>query len=109
MLHQTAELTYRGILQSLNGYDKKTHEIRVLRKYARRCAPQLCSIFSDDSEGEKRILDILEGADSNSRYVDDYDIPEGDLNVLFEKIILLQDMAQKIAHSVLGPGESEKS
>jgi len=32
MLHQAAELTYRGILQSLNGYDKKTHEIRAFKK-----------------------------------------------------------------------------
>jgi HEPN domain-containing protein len=103
MLHQAAELTYRGILQSLNGYDKKTHEIRVLRKYVRRCAPQLCPIFSDDLEEEKRILDILESAYSYSRYESDYEISEGDLNVLFEKIILLQDMAQKVVHTVLTP------
>lgn len=103
MLHQAAELTYRGILQSLNGYDKKTHEIRVLKRYIRRCAPQLCNIFSDDSEEEKRILDILESAYSHSRYESDYKISKGDLNVLFEKVILLQDMAQKIVHTVLTP------
>jgi HEPN domain-containing protein len=109
MLHQAVELTFRGILQSLNGYHKKTYEIRVLKKYARRCAPQLCRIFSDDSEGEKHILDILEGAYSNSRYVDDYDISEGHFNVLFEKVLLLQDMARKVVHSVLKSSISEES
>lgn len=103
MLHQGAELTFRGILQSLNGYDKKTHEIRLLKKLVRRCAPQLCNIFPDDSEEEKRILDVLENAYSHARYDNDFQIPEEDLTVLFEKVTLLHETAQKVAHAVLSP------
>lgn len=103
MLHQGAELTYRGILQGLNGYDKKTHEIRLLKKLVRRCAPQLCNIFPDDSEEEKRILDVLENAYSHARYDNDFQIPEEDWTALFEKVMLLHETAQKVAHAVLSP------
>ena len=96
MLHQAVELTYRGILQCLNGYDKKTHEIRALKKHARRCAPQLNSIFPDNTEEEKRLLDILENAYLKARYEDWYIVPENDLSSLFQKVVQLQEAATKI-------------
>lgn len=101
MLHQAAELTFRGVLQGLNGYDKKTHEIRVLKKHIRRCAPQVCNIFSDDSEEEKRILDVLESAYSHARYENDFKIPEEDLAVLFKKVSSLQETAKRVVDEML--------
>ncbi len=101
MLHQAAELTFRGILQSLNGYDKKTHEIRVLRKMTRRCAPQLTDIFSEDSAKEKRLLALLDSAYAQSRYENDFTIPEEDLAALFKKITLLQEAARAVVVEAL--------
>jgi HEPN domain-containing protein len=96
LLHQAVELTYRGILQSLNGCDKKTHEIRSLKKHIRRCAPQLNSIFPDDTDEEKRLLDILENAYLKARYDGQYNIPEDDLSKLFDKVIRIQETAKEI-------------
>ncbi|WP_298737639.1 HEPN domain-containing protein [uncultured Chitinophaga sp.] len=96
LLHQAVELTYRSVLQSLNGYDKKTHEIRSLKKHIRRCAPQLNSIFPDDTDEEKRLLDILENAYLKARYDSQYNIPECDLSKLFDKVMRLQETAKKI-------------
>lgn len=96
MLHQAVELTYRGILQCLNGYDKKTHEIRALKRHVRRCAPQLNSFFPDNTEEEKRLLDILENAYLKARYENEYILPEGDLPVLFERVTQLQEAATRI-------------
>lgn len=39
MLHQATELTFIAILLCLTGYEKRTHEIRVLIKQTRRFAP----------------------------------------------------------------------
>ena len=96
MLHQATELTYRGILQSLNGYDKKTHEIRAFKKHVRRCAPLLNTVFPDNNEDEKRLLDILEKAYLSARYEDQYIISEDDLSRLFEKVKHLMDIAIEI-------------
>lgn len=105
ILHQSVELTYRSILRSLNGYDKKTHEIRTLKKQVRRCAQSLNTIFTDDTDDEKRLLDILESAYLNARYGDPAPISENDLVFLFEKIKQLQILAKKIIESKLGPSK----
>jgi len=101
MLHQATELTYRGILQSLNGYDKKTHEIRAFKKHIRRCAPSLNTVFPDNTEEEKRLLDILEKAYLSARYEDQYEIQENDLDVLFTKVKQLQATAKEIVEEKL--------
>ncbi len=101
MLHQAAELTFRGILQSLNGYDKKTHEIRVLRKMMRRCAPQLTDIFTEESTEERHLLALLDSAYAQSRYDEDFNIPDEDLTVLFRKVTLLQETASKVVDRLL--------
>jgi HEPN domain-containing protein len=96
LLHQAAELTYRGILKYLNGYDKKTHEIRALKKYVRRCAPQLCNAFTDDTPEESRLLDLLENSYLKSRYEQEYPASEKDLSTLFDKVKDLQEAAVHI-------------
>ena len=86
MLHQATELIHRGILMSLNGYDKKTHEIRVLKKYIRRCAQALNGCFPDVADTDKRLLDILDSSYLRSRYEETYSISDVDTALLFEKI-----------------------
>lgn len=93
LLHQAAELTYRGILNHLNGYDKKTHEIRALKKYVRRCAPQLCAIFSDDTKEESRLLSLLESAYLKARYEQEFTPSKEEVCNLFERVTALQEAA----------------
>lgn len=96
LLHQATEFTYRGVLMSLNGYDKRTHDIHSLKKHTRRCAPQLSTIFSNDAEEEKRLTDLLEKAYLESRYENKYAVNENDLTVFFEKVKLLQDTCKEL-------------
>jgi HEPN domain-containing protein len=96
LLYQAAELTYRGILNHLNGYDKKTHEIRALKKYVRRCSPQLCAIFPDDTREESRLLDLLEDAYLKARYDQEFAPSKEDLSHLFDKVTTLQETAVHI-------------
>ena len=99
-LHQTIELSYRAILQSLNGYFKKTHCIRSLKSLARRCAPQLNAIFPDDTANEKRLLDLLENAYTEARYETGYSIDDTDLNTLFVRTNQVIDTAQDIVRQL---------
>jgi len=85
-LHQAAEQIFRGILLSLNGYDKRTHEIRVLKKYVRRCAQPLNECLPDANDNDKRLLDILEKAYLRSRYEDNYVIDANDIAYLFDAV-----------------------
>jgi HEPN domain-containing protein len=96
LLHQATEFTYRGVLMSLNGYDKRTHDIHSLKKHTRRCAPQLTTIFSPDVEEEKRLTILLEKAYLESRYENNYAVNENDLTVFFERLKLLQDSCKEL-------------
>jgi HEPN domain-containing protein len=101
MLQQTAELTLRGVLLSLNGYDKKTHELPCLLKHLRRCAPPLQDVFPADTEEEKQLLQTLENAYVASRYQLDFSLPEEKLQLLFSRVTHLLQSATQIVNNVL--------
>jgi HEPN domain-containing protein len=96
LLHQAVEFSYRGVLLSLNGYEKRTHEIHVLKKHTRRCAPQLGTIFSSNEQEEKRLTELLNSAYLSSRYDSHYEVSEIDLNIIFEKVKALQDVCKRL-------------
>jgi HEPN domain-containing protein len=100
MLHQAAELTFRAILISLNGYDKRTHEIRVLLKHSRRCAPALSTLFYE-SDQSKQIIQLLDNAYLDGRYSLEYNIDENILALIFEKVKLLHVTAFRIVQQAL--------
>ncbi|MGF7230115.1 HEPN domain-containing protein [Arachidicoccus sp.] len=93
LLHQATELTYRSVLKNLNGFDKKTHALQALRKYICRCAPQLCTIFSDDTEEDKQLNNLLEDAYTAARYDRSFKISRELLAKIFEKVTNLQQVA----------------
>jgi HEPN domain-containing protein len=101
MLHQAAEMAYRSILKNLNGYDKRTHEIRILKKFNRPCTSQLEGIFPANNNQEKRLLELLDNAYLDTRYGTNYIISEEELSLLFERIRLLHETAQKIFEEVM--------
>lgn len=93
MLHQAAELTLRAIIQNLIGMEKKTHEIRVLRKHVRRIAPELSRVFSDEREEDVQLLQLLEDAYVKSRYDNQFSIKEDQLDFLEKKVKLIMEKA----------------
>ncbi|WBL41925.1 HEPN domain-containing protein [Algoriphagus halophytocola] len=66
LLHQAAELSLRTILQAWEMQEKKTHEIRVLLRYAGKYIPELTELFQ--SEEELTFLSLLDKSYSQSRY-----------------------------------------
>ncbi len=96
MLHQVVELTCRTVLQSLHGRNLKGHEIRMLEKHIRRPAPELVSIFNEDTEQEKRLLDTLEKGYIDARYNNEFKVDKTILSLLFERVKLFQVTAYEV-------------
>lgn len=96
MLQQAAEMIFRGLLLSLNGYDKKTHELRSLKKHLRRCAPQMAGIFPDNTEEESRLLTLLENAYLDARYNTDFKVSEEEYGILPQRVQNLMKAAQEV-------------
>ncbi len=101
MLHQAVELTYRGILENLNGYGKKTHDIRSLRKQTRRCAPQLGDVFPDNTTEEQRLVSLLDNAYLSSRYDANYTISAADANTLIGRVKLFLEATEAVFEAAL--------
>lgn len=101
MLHQSVECIYRGSLQSFTGYDKKTHEIRVLMKQVRHHSRQLNIAFTDSIPENKRLMQLLDKAYIDARYEKEYSIEEKDLEMIFDKITLLHVLTKDVAKAIL--------
>lgn len=100
MLHQAAELVYRAITKSLSGFEEKVHELKIQRNHIRRFAPELISIFDEDKNDDKKLLEILERGYKDSRYNYDFKVDENIMPLLFTKVKMFQDMALKIMEKI---------
>ncbi|WP_186300108.1 HEPN domain-containing protein [Algoriphagus algorifonticola] len=90
LLHQSAEMALRAILMAWEKLEKKTHEIRVLLRYASKYNPEFGSIFSIE---EETLLNLLDKCYANSRYQAGFKVPEKDLPNLEFKVNLILDLA----------------
>lgn len=90
LLHQSAEMAIRAVLIAWERLEKKTHEIRILLRYASKYNPEFGSIFSSE---EETLLNLLDKCYSNSRYQAEFKVPEKDLPSLEFKINLILDLA----------------
>jgi HEPN domain-containing protein len=68
MLHQTIELTLRGLIKSFGGVDIRTHSISALLKNLRGFFPELASLFHASTPEEAHAIELLDKAYLNSRY-----------------------------------------
>ena len=102
MLHQAIELVCRAITKSLSGFEEKVHEIKIQRSHIRRFAPELLSIFDEEKNDDKKLLEILEKGYKDARYNYGFKTDENIMPLLFTKIKLFQDMALKIMERITG-------
>ncbi|WP_353720141.1 HEPN domain-containing protein [Dyadobacter sp. 676] len=94
MLQQTVEITYRSMVISLLGNEKRTHSIRLLKNFNHRVAPQLNEIFPGGSPEEERLIQLLEDAYLEARYNFHYELDKEDLDVVFSRVSHLLELAE---------------
>ncbi len=100
-VHQSVETVYRSLIRVLDGYDKRCHQIRALQKAVRLCAPQLQSVFPDNTKQEQRLLDLLEDCYLRGRYDDGFTIADNDLDVLIARGHTLRNTAERMVTSIM--------
>ncbi|GAA4300951.1 hypothetical protein GCM10023143_02360 [Compostibacter hankyongensis] len=96
MLHQAAEQVFRSTTLALLDHQEPTHSLQQLKKYCRRCAPQLNTVFPEDTAAEQQLLQLLEKAYVQARYTDHYTVSPAELDLLFQRVILLQNIAREV-------------
>lgn len=99
MLQQTVETTYRSMVISLLGNEKRTHSIRLLKKFNHRVAPQLNEIFPGGSQEEERLIQLLEDAYLEARYNLQYEINKVDLDLVSSRVFRLLELAEAVFES----------
>ncbi len=100
-VHQSVETVYRSLIRVLDGYDKRCHQVRALQKAVRLCAPQLQSVFPDNTKQEQRLLDLLEDCYLRGRYDDGFTIADDDLDVLIARGRTLRNTAERLVTGVM--------
>jgi HEPN domain-containing protein len=100
MLHQVFDLMYRAIEVLVMGKDKKTHRINAHQLYVKPYLKQLSELFNQDEE-EVSLLYLLDEAYLAVRYENNYEITESDVMLLFEKVDLLNHIADQVYQGVM--------
>ncbi|WP_290791003.1 HEPN domain-containing protein [Flavihumibacter sp. UBA7668] len=85
-LHQSVELCFRSVIQYLGGYEKRTHNLGILKKQLLRVAPEMNNCFQVETEEEKSGMEILENAYLKARYDDSYEVPVLQLPLLIKEV-----------------------
>jgi hypothetical protein len=96
LLHQATEFVYRAVLLSLTGKEVRTHSIKALIKHSRRCAPQLDLVFPHNTPEERQLVHFMEESYLKARYDQDFKIDEATIELLFNRVQMLQDMSRQV-------------
>lgn len=97
-LHQSCECFYNTVLLVFTGYKPKTHNLDILRQYAKPLSKELFSIFPfpNDNEYETHLFEVLKRSYIESRYKNDYKVEEDELKTLREKVARMKTIVEKI-------------
>lgn len=85
-LHQAMENLYSTVLLVFSGYKPKTHNLNVLRDYAKPYSKDLYNIFSPISENEDEIFALLKKGYLEARYDSNFNIDGDSVEGMFKKV-----------------------
>ncbi len=95
-LHQTTEQLYHCTLLVLTLYSPKSHKLNFLRSHCEELAPGLVAAWPRAGKFERRCFELLRQAYVNARYSPHYEITEGELDWLGERVGVLRDLVRRL-------------
>lgn len=101
MLHQAVEQALSTLLKTATGYYCCTHNIERLLRYVGMVTQRVNEIFPKNNEPEKRLVSLLQKAYIDSRYREDYAMPEADLRDLLGRVGELRKILMESAEASL--------
>lgn len=93
-LHQSLELRLRGLILAWEGYERKSHEIRILLRECYQFIPELIVVFPQDCIEEKHLLQTLEDSYCKARYKVDFPIKKKTAELLTNRARQIQELSQ---------------
>ena len=103
VLHQSAERFYHCALLVLTLYSPKSHKLNFLRSHAEEIAPELIEAWPRSDKFSRRCFELLRQAYVNARYSPHYEISDGELRWLGERVAALQQLVKAVCYRRLGP------
>jgi len=87
-LHQAMENFYSAVLLVFSGYKPKTHNLNVLRDYAKPYSKDLYNIFSplSENEYENKVFAVLKKGYVEARYDSKFSIDKQSVEIIFERV-----------------------
>lgn len=101
LLHQSVEFIYRGVIKSLHGIDKRTHELRVLVKMVRHHARQLNEVIHNAASKQVQLITELDRAYIDARYEQGYAVKDETIKALCAIIPQLHHRAMEVVKQSL--------
>lgn len=97
-LHQACECFYNTVLLVFTGYKPKTHNLDILRQYAKPLSKGLFSVFPfpNENEHETHLFDVLKRSYIEARYKNDFVVDEEELKALRDKISKMKTITEEI-------------
>lgn len=97
MLHQAAESLYYSTLLVFSDYKPKTHNLWKLRKKAKPYSQDLFEVFLVEADPtDEKLFDLLKRGYVDARYRLDYDIADGELLQLIQKVKRMMEIVNSI-------------
>lgn len=104
LLHQSVERFYHCALLVLGLYSPKSHRLNFLRSHAEEIAPELIAAWPRGDRFSRRSFELLRQAYVNARYSPHYEISDGELRWLAERVAELQTLVKAVCERQLGAG-----
>ncbi len=96
LLHQTVERLFAGLGLIFTGYKPKTHSIKEYRNYTKSISEDINNAFCFPPTSEEiRLFNILQKSYIDARYKSDFFIDKSDLQMLINKVEILEKLVIK--------------
>lgn len=101
-LHQATERFYHCTLLVMTLYSPKSHRLNFLRSHSEEIAPELIAAWPRGDKLSRRCFELLRQAYVNARYSPHYEISDGELQWLGERVGVLQGLVRDVCERRLG-------
>ena len=95
-LHQATERYFACLLLVFTNYRPKSHNLNMLNGLATQHAPQLKTVFTQETKFNRRCFELLKRAYVESRYSEHYAITHEELQYLAERVLYLKSLTQTL-------------
>ncbi|MDD5699502.1 MAG: HEPN domain-containing protein [Victivallaceae bacterium] len=98
-LHQAAERFYHTVLLVFTDYKPRTHDLVELGKRVDQLSSGFKEIFSQNTDEEKHLFELLKCAYTEARYNMRYKITREELEYLAERVAMLRQLTEEVCRA----------